>query len=292
MTEKLNEIASAYVDGEATPEESAWVETNAQAQSVVDNIQRVSKRIRSVEPQGEAVKQRHITAALAAFDDTSITGTTAVENVDSAVTRNVDQREIQGRSGNVIPMPDRPQRRWITPVASAAAVVLVVGAGFALLSSQGGVHDATEKIRSGVSSSQPDTAPSASESGSVADAGPEIPADAIGPAESDSDLESPATTLEDPEQFSTIQASPQEIATFDELPTGDELDEFIAETELETDFANSNCAAGASDFAEGSLVGFIPILLAGEPAELLVFTSGASSVDSVIAVDGDCGRLS
>ena len=164
MTDELNELASAYVDGETTPDESARVENDTQAQITVDKIRRLSSRINSVAPQQDEVRENHIAAALAAFDAAASDKTIVVDKPDPDATQKIDLRSnnpaplravpnepqdqaptsnggysdpnIAGLVGNVVPISPKPSYRWLAPLAGAAAFVLVLGAGFTFIASQ------------------------------------------------------------------------------------------------------------------------------------------------------------
>ncbi len=76
MTDSLDpdyliEVASAFVDGEATPEEVSLVETNPDIQQVVSALQANRQRAidESVTPPPSDVQRRQISAALDVFDE-------------------------------------------------------------------------------------------------------------------------------------------------------------------------------------------------------------------------------
>lgn len=68
MNDRLVELASAYVDGEASPEEIAWVEANDEARALVAEFRRLAESNRSLPTPPPTLSTRHLTQALTLFD--------------------------------------------------------------------------------------------------------------------------------------------------------------------------------------------------------------------------------
>lgn len=63
-----HELASAYLDGEATADERARVEASSELQDLADGFRQVRAALADVEPAGVDVQERAMAAALAEFD--------------------------------------------------------------------------------------------------------------------------------------------------------------------------------------------------------------------------------
>lgn len=166
--EELDLLASAYVDGEATPEETRLVDSDPALQQRVASMRSISNRVSVTTPISAEVKERHIGAALAAFVDATDGSTadgpkmTTVPTDKSAPSDNVDtgyfdldnpdngEQSDTGEADNVIQLGSRQGRggtnqlvqsrsrnrmpHWLS---TAAAAVVVVGGGLWMVS-QGG----------------------------------------------------------------------------------------------------------------------------------------------------------
>lgn len=117
MSDHYDELVSAYLDGEVTPEEAAEVEADASLLTQVQQFERV--RLTSLPPVAPApeIKERHLAAALAEFDSLA------------------PVQQISGRS-----RPDH-RVRWLSSVAAAALVLAGVGIALRQRSSDGGSND-------------------------------------------------------------------------------------------------------------------------------------------------------
>jgi hypothetical protein len=118
------DLASAYLDGEASDDERARVEGDPALLAEVERLRRVRAAVAEVPPASAAARDAAVAAALAAFD------------------------ELHGNSApaaptNVVPLEHRRrvQRTQAALTAVAAAAVLVIG-GF-IIANRGGDDDAT-----------------------------------------------------------------------------------------------------------------------------------------------------
>lgn len=125
-----HELASAYLDGEATADERARVESSAVLRSMVDSFARVRSELADVPAAPAAARDAAFAAAFAAFDAAaggeSITaGSTTIAAAPAAPA-----------VAPVVPLSSR--RRWARPLLSAAAAVLLVGVVGVALMNRGG----------------------------------------------------------------------------------------------------------------------------------------------------------
>jgi hypothetical protein len=119
------ELASAYLDGEATADERARVEGDPALLAEVDRLRRVHDAVAVVSPASPAQRDAAIAAALSAFDEL---------RVDAPSPPNVVS--IAGR---------RRARLMQVLTAAAAAAVLVLG-GF-IIANRGGDDDSADEVR-------------------------------------------------------------------------------------------------------------------------------------------------
>jgi hypothetical protein len=105
----VDELVSAYLDGEATPEEVARIEADAALRARVEDLRAVATAVAApVDPPPGEVRDAHVAAALAAADDHAVPAPPLAPPVDLAAER-------AGR--------DRHRRRLVA--LSVAAAVLV-----------------------------------------------------------------------------------------------------------------------------------------------------------------------
>jgi len=73
MTDHHDELASAYLDGQVSPEEAARVEGDPRLMAEVEALAGVVERLQTEEaPVEPGARQRHLSAALAAFDEVKV----------------------------------------------------------------------------------------------------------------------------------------------------------------------------------------------------------------------------
>ena len=164
MTNDFDDLVSAYVDGQVSPDEAALVESDPSLLAEVEALRSLSGRLSSelpVAPPGQ--RARHLRAALAAFDEAY--GTGGPVPADSAPgpgavtdlagrrpSQEAPSRPVLQEHGPIDELGDRRARRqqrqglpsWLG--AAAAAVLVVGGLGWALRSVDGlgGGDDADE----------------------------------------------------------------------------------------------------------------------------------------------------
>jgi hypothetical protein len=139
------ELASAYLDNEATPVERAQVEGSPSLMDLVAELRSMQTSVASPAPVA-VDRDAMITAALNAANTTSSLGDPVVGRVPGSATPNpfptpAPSDRLEPTSSNVTSLSAASKRRadrWKTPMLVAAALVTVTGIGFALRSGSGG----------------------------------------------------------------------------------------------------------------------------------------------------------
>ena len=125
-----DELVSAYLDGEAAPDEVAQVEAHPELLARVEAMRAVSEQL-AVFPEAPAQqRETHIAAALDAFDDLMRDDPIARDASDSAV-------DVQAPATTVTSLDAARQRRRprrINALAAAAAAIVVVFIGATVFS--------------------------------------------------------------------------------------------------------------------------------------------------------------
>ncbi len=142
MNEELDELASAYVDGEASAEEIARVESDPELLSLVEEFRALRPSSLPAPQLNLELQEQHIASALAAFDEAHAAKPSLMAVADSPTeTSTSDFEGTTKESGGgseaattVTSLDARRSRRrpptWL--LNAAAAVVVVGGVGFAL----------------------------------------------------------------------------------------------------------------------------------------------------------------
>jgi hypothetical protein len=137
--DQLGTLASAYLDGEASPEEVARVEADVDALAEVDRLRQIRALVADVEPAAISRREAHLSAALDAWDrlpDSERDGTPrsiAASGVDPITAAAVSSMSAPRRSGR-----GRQRTRsngWI--MAAAAGLVVLLAGGLTLRSITG-----------------------------------------------------------------------------------------------------------------------------------------------------------
>lgn len=309
--DELDLIASAYVDGEATPEEVALVERDPALQARVEEFRSLSGGLADTTTPPPALKQAHLAAALSEFEalqtgapsqtvemDAPGDSVAAESQVDDSVVTDFRERAAARRE-----RPRRPERSlpsWLP--AAAAFLVLGGGAIWAVNQAGGGDDDAeTASVELEADDAGEDTtSDEATEAGDATAAraaeAPEMAADADADSDSADDsafAEADATEEADDEQAEGGAAPAAEpeplppLLSFDTVPDVDTIEDL---PDLETDLSLSRCGNELvfPDLPEPS--GFVPVEVAGEPAELFVAID-ADGAEIRLLVDASCAPL-
>jgi hypothetical protein len=111
------ELVTAYLDGEATPEERAAVESDPQLAAEVERMRAVRSALQETGDPAAHARERAIAAALAVFDEEH-----GIAAVAPPAERDAPLTEI-------MPLARRRQLRWQQRLGAAAAAALVVVGG-------------------------------------------------------------------------------------------------------------------------------------------------------------------
>lgn len=142
--EHLDEVLSAYVDGEATAAEVQLVESDASLMAQAQSLRDLGAAIGSGPPPNPERKRAHLEAAMGAFQSTPLVSPIPAEQTAPVV-------DLASRRRGPAGMP-----RWLTAVA--ASVVVVGGIGF--VATQNSEDSLDTAADSGAATSEPMASPS------------------------------------------------------------------------------------------------------------------------------------
>lgn len=139
MNDDLTLLASTYLDGAATPDERAQVEASEELLAEVERLRQVRALVADHEPAPISMRERHLAAALDAWDrlpDAERTGA-----LRDATPSGVDPIAAAAAAHVSAPTPRGARRSRRSPVrntgwlmAAAAGLVVVLGAGLVVRS--------------------------------------------------------------------------------------------------------------------------------------------------------------
>lgn len=233
MSDHYDELVSAYLDGEVTPEEAAQVEADASLLGQVRQFERV--RLNSLPPvtPPHDLKERHLAAALAEFDSLA------------------PVQQISRRS-----RPDH-RVRWLSSVAAAAVVLAGVGVALQQRSSDSGSDDdfATAEAETDAESGAADVTRSAESDLAMEDAVEESEESSGGAADS-ATVMAPSVTFAETPGVEEALALAQEMGLVPAAPDGTAVD-----------------ASGCSEALKAgeALTAVVPIDVAGDSLNLYVY---------------------
>jgi hypothetical protein len=133
MNSEQLELVTAYVDGEATDDERARVEADADLLAEVERQRAARAAVHDVEPPSAAGRDAAIAAALAVFDDE------IAPTLRPAHPATIPARDVTAPT-NIVPFDQRRRTRWMQSLGAAAALAAVVVAG-AVVATRGGGDD-------------------------------------------------------------------------------------------------------------------------------------------------------
>jgi hypothetical protein len=310
--DELDLLASAYLDGEATPDEVALVERDPDLQARVAELRAVDLSGGVTPSVPNALKEAHLAAALQAFDQ------------ELAVRQESSDAIATAASARPAPSPEsveRPRRWWQTMPAwlPAAAVFVIVGGGLFLAVSQDGDSEesATETALDAVDDSAEsdfDDASSddaATEAMSAADEEDFAAFDAAGDTDAASEAEEQAALGLDPESDEDVDrrtGEDGELVDGDSADSSDAAESAVAPggppVELTTiptsldgldlpelrDPFDSPCLESVA--GEGIIVeGFVEAIFGDELVELWVVQRGLDSEPQPVVITADCFTL-
>ena len=148
MTNDFDDLASAYIDGQLTENETARVEGDPELQARVDELRSVSEALNvDVSPVDETLKRRQLNAAMAAFDqlETESTGpaTEVAKDNEAGAVADLGQRRADKEAAKGPTSTGRGRAGLPSWLGVAAGLLLLVG-GIGFLSQvTGGSDDET-----------------------------------------------------------------------------------------------------------------------------------------------------
>lgn len=166
MNDDLTPLASAYLDGDVTSAERAQVEDSAELTAEVERLRQVRALIRADEPPAISVRERHLAAALDAWD--RLPDVERVAAVRDQTPAGVDPAAAAAASTVSAPPTSLAARRnarnrtWM--MAAAAGLIVVLGGGIVLTSLNGDSSDDTaDDAPLGAVADEPAEVPAAAE---------------------------------------------------------------------------------------------------------------------------------
>lgn len=309
MNEELDELASAYVDGEVTDAERARVESDPVLLSIVAEFRALKDAEIPLPDVDVDLRERHLATALDAFDGLFV-GT--AENPITTEQAPAPEEGIaiveEEDASKVVPLSRGEQRRlprWL--MNAAAAVVLLGGIGFALnqlpernggdsVGETASVARDTQDLPPASAAAQEagDAAEEASAAGAADEAADDAMADAMASdemapqaladdagADSADTAAAPDLELSGPVSATGVLAEAREQLAAEGLP----FEAILHPLEM-----TPNCAGVLDPAALGQSVGFVRILLDGTLTELFVNDASVTGDDDVghpLLVDAD-----
>ncbi|NND75229.1 MAG: hypothetical protein HKN44_09505 [Ilumatobacter sp.] len=147
MNDDLTTLASSYLDGTVTADERAFVEADDELRAEVERLRQVRAVLGDNEPAPISVRERHLAAALDAWDRLPAPDRTGVLDATPA---GADAAAVAGAASVTAPVSLADRRRFRRSnrmLAIAAGLVLVLGGGLiarsALRTSDSGGSDAS-----------------------------------------------------------------------------------------------------------------------------------------------------
>ncbi|MGF1598781.1 MAG: anti-sigma factor family protein [Acidimicrobiales bacterium] len=313
--DRTAELLSAYLDGEATPEEVARVEADPALLAEAEALRSVAERLgRELPPVPASLRRGQVAAALDLFDQLeagrAAIGDPGHDGPFPSVGSGAADGPVAGssRGGEAGPVVDLGSRRhrsggrlrglpgWL---GAAAALVLVAG-GIGWVASQSGSDEtASETAAVEAEDTSGDDGGGSATDRATSGLAEGAPAPAEGSADDGADGSDMAgeetATLMDDEAATTTAASGDDAATDGASDTGARLvlpappaaDEIpgLVGGEL-ADVSESDCGGRVAGPDGGELVGFVPISVAGVDGEVLVYLVDGER--SGLAVDRSC----
>jgi len=133
MTDDQLELANAYLDGEATADERARVESDAELLAEVERLRSIRNVLSEIDPPSANARESAIAAALATF-----------ERLPSTVVAPVETTPLLDATAptNIVPFERRRRLRRLQGLSAAAAAVVIVAGGITIAQRDGGSNDA------------------------------------------------------------------------------------------------------------------------------------------------------
>ncbi len=316
--EELDLLASAYMDGEATPEEVALVERDPELQARVEAFRAVRVDETVTPPPG--LIDRHLATAMAEFEGIASgpadgAGAPVVDLRAEAARRDGQRADgSDGSDGRADRRRNRPRRTMPSWLPAAAGFVIIGGGLIWAIGQTGGSGDdaASEADTAALATEDAATeeaaeadaggADEAADFDTLTDEGEESEAmeesaadgaarssaaEAEAPAPADGDDAADTADDEAAEDAEAGLVEPEPLLFFDEVPDPDTIEDL---PEPEPDLERSLCGPEILSPSLGEPLGFIPIEIGGRPAELYLFLDG-DGTEIRLLIDEDCLRI-
>jgi len=219
-----DELVSAYLDGEATPDEIAIVESSPELQTRIESMRSLTGLLNAPMVAPQEQKDRHIGAALDLFDElfSSDADQSVAENetppaltlVDNAVPAE-NQPSEDSAVVSLATARDKRSRRRFSPAAIAAAVAMLLFVGVTALSIGGSRSD---NVATSADSAESVLATSASESSAMEDDAIDAMADSEAMDDEEAMADDDAMAEEDAMADDDAMAEEDAMADADDAP--------------------------------------------------------------------------
>ena len=276
------ELASAYLDNEATPDERARVEASADLRSQVAALVELRARLVDVAPVESVARESALAAAMAVFGVADVAD--AIEVAGEA-----DVADTPAVVAPVVSLAARRQKMYRVITGVAAASVLTLG-GLAALNGMGG----SDEKSSQAAVESPDTSVSAkielaapADTTAAADADPasadaalggSAPAEMAAPADSAPANDQMATeSVAGADAFADLPpiADPDELAAYASTPAADRVRSTVVSIDA--------CPASTMQYAGAGAEPIGEVSYAGEPALVVRRADGSVQAISLLS---------
>ena len=263
MNDDLTSLASAYLDGDVTPDERARADGDPEALAEVDRLRTVRFLLSDVEQPSISMREAHLASALEAWgrlpeaERTSARRDRAGSGVDAAA--------VAGAASVTAPPARRGDRRRTTSTrwlsGAAAALVLVLAGGLTLQLRTGSDVDSSTGTDATTAESSTGDSPAADErlSDSQANSALAPPDGAAKDATSNGEVTNSDVTNEVTAELDTGVADPGppgEDVGLDQLQTPGDLADFAStavDAPVSPDIPAATSAASGDDLSEAEL---------------------------------------
>lgn len=306
MTNDLDAILSAYIDGQATPDEVALVEGDRDLLARAEGLRATAAQLGQTPKPPAAVRSAHLAAALDAFDvRADSVGGVAAATGPAASEPVVDLASRRGRRTPRSAKGEAETSRSGLPswLGAAAALLLVVGGIGWVASRSGGNDDDTASVAVTESAetqadaaiapaAEDDATESADSDASASGAAGELAQEEAAEDEAMEDDEA----AEDAERLTAAdngffddQTRDEARVEFETLPDEAQQEALAEGPTLDPEL--SLCSALVAEINAFRSVAFVPITVAGVDGEFLIFTDPADGATALRVVDEECTLL-
>ena len=267
------ELASAYLDNEATFDERARVEASADLQGLVADLVGLRARLNDVAPVTNATRESAFAVAMAEFGVTDVpVGAASV--VASPVV-----------ASPVVALAARRQKVYRIITGVAAASVLTVG-GFAALNSVGGSDEkssqgAVEPANSSAAAKLESAAPADTDAAPAS--GGNAPAETAAPADStaaNDQISTEAVSSADSLAALPVIANPDELAAYADVASANSMP--VDRVRISAASADA-CPASTTQFEGTAAEPLGTVSYAGEPALVVRRADGSVQAISLLS---------